>query len=133
MCVLQGPKWPKLQDFRRFSTLAETERFAKACSSTLSLCFSREITSQGYPRHLYITTMVVFGCIFPFSPIFALFHWKLLLFLLEEPRERLPIIFPSSVDARGYFCSNSGNATLDLRSTRAPTKENTKKREFAFL
>ena len=43
MCVPYGPNWPKLQDFCLLSTLTTAERFAKASSSTLGLCFAREM------------------------------------------------------------------------------------------
>ena len=51
------------------------------------------------------------------------------LFHLKQPRELLPVIFRSFLKVRGYFCYHSGKASSGLRSTLAPTKENTQKHE----
>ena len=67
--------------------------------------------------------VVLFSIFYTFSQQITSF------FYLKQARERSTFIFLDSLRSQGYFCPNFCKATLDLRSTRAPTKENTKKHE----
>ena len=99
----------------------------KNSSSALGLSFARESTLYWFSTLLHLIVPVVLGDFRPFFHFTHFFTTISYLFCLKEPQERSTLYFASSLRARGYFCRIFCKATLDLRSTRASTKENTKK------
>ena len=116
------------------SALIKNSQMFRFCTyqliqSTLGNSSTRETTANSFFRLLYLIAPLLLGDYSAFFPRFALLITKFTISCLKEPRQRSILIFVGSLRARGYFCPTFFKATLDLRSTRAPTKENTKEHE----
>ena len=119
----KGRNYKAFVDFRLSQQLNGLQKLVPVTWGCVSL---KKLRHKGIPG-TYTSPQWWFLGVFPRFTLFCTFSLKTSTFSPRRTTGTVTHRFPSFPSVRGYSCPNSGNATLDLRSTRAPTKENTKK------